>query len=366
MIALIEGPQSLAQTGPEALTLQQLMERFHVPGLSIAVIKDFKLHWSKAYGVADAETGRPVNADTRFQAASISKPVTAFAALQLVQARRLDLDANINTVLKSWQVPKSELTRQKPVTPRSLFSHSSGADDGFGFPGYEPGAPLPSVVQMLDGLPPSNVGKVSFARPPFEAYKYSGGGLLIMQQALTDLTGQPFAPFMRSSVLGPLNMSNSSFEQPPAASDAARLALAHSAQGQRMGPPWHVFPEQAASGLWTTPSDLAKFIIEIQTALRGPSGKLLQQQTAKELMTPVGVGRFAIGLAIDQRGDGWYFSHGGSNWGYRSWMIGHVRHGYGLAVMTNGDNGTALMNEIGDRVEAAYKWDSLKNPSPSR
>jgi CubicO group peptidase (beta-lactamase class C family) len=363
-IARIENPQSPSHTDLDSLGLQALMERLHVPGVSIAVVKDFKIHWAKAYGVADMETGRLLDTGTRFQSASISKPVTAMAAMRLVQEHRLNLDADVNTMLKSWHVPRSELTRNQPVTPRSLLSHTSGANDGFGFPGYDPKAALPTVLQILEGLPPSNVGKVTFARAPFEASKYSGGGVMIMQLALTELSGRPFAQFMQSTVLAPLQMSNSSFEQPLAVNDTSRAALAHDQQGHRMGPPWRIHPEQATSGLWTTPSDLAKFIIEIQTALRGPNGKVLDQRNAKEMISPVGVGRFAIGVAIDQRGDGWYFTHSGSNWGYRAWMSGHVRKGYGVVIMANSDNGMALMNQIADRIEKAYNWDSLRAPIP--
>lgn len=214
MIARIEAPQSPQSENFSSLSLQALMERLHVPGVSIAVVKDFKIHWAKAYGVADAETGRLLDTNSRFQAASISKPVTALAAMRLVQDRRLTLDADINTIIKSWRVPSSELTRSQPVTPRSLFSHTSGADDGFGFPGYDPKTPLPTVVQILKGHPLSNVGKVVFVRAPFEAFKYSGGGLNIMQLALTELSGRPFAQFMQSAVLAPLQMSNSTFEHP--------------------------------------------------------------------------------------------------------------------------------------------------------
>lgn len=363
-IARIENPQSPSHTDLDSLSLQALMERLHVPGVSIAVVKDFKIHWAKAYGVADTETGRLLDTGTRFQSASISKPVTALAAMRLVQEHRLNLDADVNTILKSWHVPRSELTRNQPVTPRSLLSHTSGANDGFGFPGYDPKAALPTVVQILEGLPPSNVGKVTFARAPFEASKYSGGGVMIMQLALTELSGRPFAQFMQSTVLAPLQMSNSSFEQPLAVNNTTRAALAHDEHGRRMGPPWRIHPEQATSGLWTTPSDLAKFIIEIQTALRGPNGQVLDQRSAREMISPVGVGRFAIGVAIDQRGDGWYFTHSGSNWGYRAWMSGHVRKGYGVVIMANSDNGMALMNQIADRIEKAYNWDSLREPIP--
>lgn len=363
LIARIEGPQLPNRQGFDALNLQELMQRLRVPGVSIAVVKDFQIHWSKAYGVADAETGRLLDRDSCFQAASISKPVTALAAMRLVQERRLALDADVNTILKSWRVPSSELTRDRPVTPRALFSHTSGSDDGFGFPGYDPAAPLPTLVQILDGQAPSNVGRVVFARPPFQGYKYSGGGLAIMQLALTELTGRPFAEFMQSTVLGPLQMASSSFEQPPRADVAAHATRAHNAQGRTMSAQWHVYPEQAAAGLWTTPSDLARFVIEIQTAVRGPAGKVLEQSSAREMVSPVGVGPFAVGLRTENRGEGWYFTHGGSNWGFRADIVGHLRKGYGVAIMTNGDNGGALINELEARIAAAYSWDSLDKPN---
>ncbi len=363
VIARIENPQSPSRKDLDKLSLPALLKLLNVPGVSVAVVKDFKIHWAKAYGVADAKTQRPLDTRTRFQSASISKPVTALAAMRMVQENRLNLDADINTVLKSWQVPKSDLTRDQAVTARSLLSHTSGADDGFGFPGYDVAASLPTLVQILEGQPPSNVGKVGFARAPYAASKYSGGALVIMQLAMADLCGRPFAVCMQSAVLAPLDMTNSSFEQPTAVGDNPNAALAHDKQGRRIGPPWHRYPEQAAAGLWSTPSDLAKFIIELQTALRDANGKVLDRQSAREMISPVGVGRYSVGLAIDQRGAGWYFSHSGDNWGYKAWISGHVRKGYGLVVMTNGDNGMAVMNEIADRVEKTYDWDSFEEPT---
>lgn len=353
MMARIEAAQPASANELDTLQLPALMEKLHIPGFSIAVVKDFKIHWAKAYGIADADTQRPVTTETRFQTASIAKPVTALAAMRLVQEGRLKLDADINSILTSWRAPA------QGITPRALFSHTSGADDGFGFPGYEPGAPLPSIVQILEGQSPSNVGKVTFARPPYAAYQYSGGGVLIMQQALTDISRKPFAQFMHATVLAPLQMTHSSYDHMPLNADAPSAALAHDKQGRRMGAPWHVHPEQATSNLWSTPSDIAQFVIEIQSALRGPKGKVLDQRTANEMVTPAGVGPYAIGVSISQRGKGWYFTHGGSNWGYRAWMIGHLRQGYGLVMMTNSENGMALLNQVGDRVERAYGWDSL-------
>lgn len=362
MIARIEAPQVPDRQGLDALTLDQVMRRFRVPGVSVAVIKDFKIDWAKGYGVADVTSGRPVRTDTPFQAASISKPVTALAAMRLVQDGRFGLDDDVNRRLKGWRVPDGPFTRSQPVTPRTLMSHTSGADDGFGFPGYEPAAPRPSVVQILDGAPPSNVGKVTFARAPYAAYKYSGGAVTLMQLLMSDVTSEDFAALMQSRVLGPLGMADSSFEQPPPESRAARLAHAHNGQGAHGAVPWHVYPEQAAAGLWTTPSDLARLVIEVQEATRGPKGRVLSQASAREMTAPVGTGPYAVGFAVEQRGQGWYFAHGGSNWGFRCSLVAHVRKGYGLVVMTNGDAGGGVIAEIEARVASAYGWDSLDKP----
>jgi CubicO group peptidase (beta-lactamase class C family) len=362
MIARVESPQTPNRQGLDGLTLEEVMRRFRVPGVSVAVIKDFQIHWAKAYGVADVSTGRPVQTDTPFQAASISKPVTAMAALRLVQDGTIGLDDDVNRILKSWRVPASEDTAAQPVTPRSLMSHTSGADDGFGFPGYDPTASRPTVVQILDGAAPSNVGKVTFARPPYAAAKYSGGAVTLMQLLLTDVTGEAFASLLRSRVLDPLGMINSTFEQPPPDAWAARLAHAHNGQGVHGTVPWHVYPEQAAAGLWTTPSDLARLAIEVQKAVRGPKGTVLSQSSAREMTSPVGTGPFAVGFAVEKRSEGWYFSHGGSNWGFRCSLVGHIRKGYGVVVMTNGDAGGGVVAEIEARVAAAYGWDSLDKP----
>lgn len=359
----VEGAQAGGSGDFAALTLTAAMQKANVPGVSIAVIRDYTVHWAKGYGVADVESKQPVSVETLFQAASISKPITAMAAMRLVQEGRLALDEDVNTILTSWKVP-TPTAWQAPVTPRGLMSHTSGADDGFGFPGYDPETPRPTLVQILNGEPPSNVGKVLFARPPYQAYKYSGGAVTLMQLALGDLTRQPFTAFMRASVLGPLAMNDSTYEQPIPEPMASRTARAHSREGQARSVKWHVYPEQAAAGLWTTPSDLAKAAIEVQKALRGPKGAVLTQASAREMTTPVGVGPFAVGFMIEKRGEGWYFSHGGSNFGFQCLLLAHVRKGYGVAIMTNADSGGRLLGEVVARVAAAYKWDSLDQPLP--
>ena len=364
MMARIEGPQSPNRQGLDPLTLKQVMEKYRVPGVSIAVIKDFAIHWTKGYGVADVTSGAPVTPETMFQAASISKPVSAMGVLRAVQDGKLSLDQDINTILKSWKLPTGDFTRDHPVTLRTLLSHTSGLGDGFGFPGYHPKDPLPTVVQILNGEKPSNTGKVFMERPPFTAIKYSGGGTVVVQLALTDVIGKPFPQILREWVLDPVGMTNSAYEQPLSPERDKQAARAHSGRGQAMDAKWHVYPELEAAGLWTTPTDLAKLAIEVQKSLWGKSNRVLSPATVKEMVTPVGVGDFAVGFSVTKQGQGWYFGHGGSNWGFQCDVLAHRLKGYGVAIMSNADSGGAVIAELRARVAAAYNWDSLDKAVP--
>ena len=347
--------------------VRELLKQFKVPGVSIAVIKDFKIEATYAYGVADVETGVPVTAETMFQAASISKPVAAMASLKAVQDGRFSLDQDINTILKSWKLPGGPFTKERPVTPRTLMSHTSGTGDGFGFPGYAPQDALPSIPQILDGVqPPSNLRAVRLERPPLTGYKYSGGGVEIEQLALMDAIGKPFAEIAREWVLDPIGMTHSTFEQPLPSNRQKSAARAHDRDGGRMGDPWHVYPEQAAAGLWTTPTDLARFAIEVQLSLLGKSNRVLSQTTVREMVTPVGVGPFAVGFEMSKEGEGWYFKHGGSNWGFQCNLIAHRVNGYGAAIMTNSDSGGALIQQLLKLIQREYSWDALDSPIPRR
>ncbi len=361
-IKLIEDRQTPNHQGLDPFTMAELMDRLHVPAVSVAVIKDYKIHWAKAWGIADLTTAAPATTETMFQAASISKPIAAMASLKAIQDGKFTLDQDANTILKSWKIPPSDFLRDHPVTPRELMSHTSGTDDGFGFPGYPPAAPMPTIPQMLNGQSPSNVPKTTWARPPMTGSKYSGAAVMIEQLVLTDAVNKPFVEIMRDWVLGPIGMTNSTYEQPLPPSREKQAARAHSAAGKPMGAQWHVYPELAAAGLWTTPTDLAKFAIELQLELAGKSQRVLNQKTAQEMVTPVGVGPFAVGFIIEKDGEGWYFTHSGGNWGFQCDLYAHRSKGYGVAVMTNSDVGGRLCREIRDRVARAYEWDSLDKP----
>lgn len=364
-IATLEGPRTFQREGtPSGETLAQAMQRLKVPGMSVAVIHNFEIHWAKSWGVADVETGAPATNETMYQAASISKPVAAMASLKAVQDGRFGLLQDINTILKSWKLAGSPFGGGGVVTPYTLLSHTSGTGDGFGFPGYEPGAPLPTLPQILNGEKPSNVGPVKLVRPAMQAFHYSGGGVTIQQLALSDTVRKPFPTIMNDWVLKPIGMTNSTYEQPLPKPRERQAARSHGRDGARMGPPWHVYPELAAAGLWTTPTDLARFAIEVQKTLAGGGGRVLKRATMKEMVSPVGVGDFAVGFTLQKRGQGVYFQHGGSNWGFQCFLIGHVSKGYGAVVMTNADSGGALLFEVVERLMRVYQWDILDKPVP--
>ena len=344
------------------LSIDELLERFNVPGVSIAVIRDFDIHWAKGYGIADVESGAAVNTETLFQAASISKPVNAMALLKAAEEGRFSIDEDVNKLLSSWQIPESEHTESAFVTPRMLASHTSGLGDGLGFPGYEPQVALPSLPQIFDGAEQSNVGVVRMARPPMTAYHYSGGGVTILQQLLLDTYDKPYAELLQDMVLEPIGMSSSTFQQPLPVDRDRNAARAHGISGAAMGPKWHVYPELAAAGLWTTSTDLAKFAIEVQLSYQNHSNKVLTQASTSEMLSPVGVGPFAVGFSLSKRGEGWYFDHGGSNWGFQAQLTAHKVNGYGYAIMTNGFMGGQLIAELSRRIEASYAFDSLAEP----
>ncbi|RZA35967.1 MAG: class A beta-lactamase-related serine hydrolase [Lysobacteraceae bacterium] len=326
------------------------MDRLKVPGVSVAVIRGGKIAWAKGYGVTHAG-GTPVTPRPLFQAASISKPVAAMAALKMVGAGQLDLDADINTVLASWKLPPGPARR--PVSLRQLLSHTAGTTVS-GFRGYAAAEQVPTLLQVLDGAAPANSGKVRIEGTPGDAWNYSGGGYPVVQQAMIDRSGRPFDALMEETVLKPLGMSDSSFAQPLPAPLLARAALPHTAQGTAVAGGPHTYPELAAAGMWTTPSDVARFALAVQRAAAGGSG-VLSPTSIRTMLRPV-MNDYALGLEIDGKAPQHAFSHGGSNEGYQNSMYAYVARGDGVVVMTNGDAGAELAHEVIRAIAAEYRW----------
>jgi len=344
-------------------SVEERLRVHHTPAVSVAVIHDHRVVWAKAWGVADVRTGRRADSRTLFQAASISKLVTALAALRAVDDGRLSLDENINRALTSWQLPENDLTRATPVTLRHLLAHTAGLNVRT-VVGHRPGAPLPTLRQILDGEPPANTAPVRVEDPPGRAFRYSGGGSLIVQQLIVDVARQPFAPAVRALVFAPLGLVDSSFEVPLAPADRARAAAAHDHDLSVM--PDVVYPESAPAGLWTTPGDVARLLVEVQRGLAGQS-TIVSRQVAQGMTTPVApVGPpdvwTGLGTFIEKRGETFYFGHDGLNDGFLAVARATTSDGNGAVVMANGAGAAPLIFELLRSIAVAYDWKGWLKP----
>ena len=347
-IARVESkiPPGLVIKGEEVAysSFTELMEKHQVPGLSLAVINDGEVEWAKGYGVLEEESNKEVNENTLFQAASISKPVAAMAGLALVETGTLDLDTNINDFLTSWKLPENEFTQEKKVTLRLLLSHTAGVTVN-GFPGYATGKEVALLVQVLDGKPPANTKPIRVDILPESKWRYSGGGFCIAQQAMVDVMGKDFPAVMRETVLSPLGMKNSTYNQPLSQEMLINATAAHNRTGKVISGKRHIYPEMAAAGLWTTAGDLARFAVEIQKSLKERSNKVLSREMTEKMLTEV-KGSYGLGLSLGGDLKNKTFSHGGSNAGFRCSLFAYVERGQGAVLMTNSDKGSSLFAPI--------------------
>ena len=323
--------------------VRPLMETHRVPGVGIAVIKGGAIAWTASFGVGDVRTAQPVNGQTLFQAASISKVVTGLTVLRLVDRARIGLDTPVNQLLRSWKLPFDPAARGSAVTARLLLSHRAGTNVP-GFPGYLPGAPLPSLHEILDGQRPANTSAVKVVWPPGEAFHYFGGGTMGLEQLVNDVTGTAFESLARELVIEPVGMSRSRFAQPLGAAET-NAASAHDPQGKALAGHGHVYPELAAAGLWTTPSDLTRLALAMAENWR--SGGLLGRPLAREAATPVGNGPTGLGIFVVPHAGGapWLY-HYGVNAGFRSVLVFAADGSYGLVLMTNGEGGRTLIPAV--------------------
>ena len=336
-------------------TIAERMAHYGVPGLVVAVIDDSEVVWERAFGITAAASDEPVTTATLFQAASISKPVTATAALLYVQNESIGLDDHANTRLESWQIPENDFTRAQPVTVTGLLSHTSGFSGNNGVLGYMPGEPFPSLVQALDGEPPAETGPVRVTHAA-GILDYSGSNFAVLQQLLVDVSGKPFAALMQETVLGPLKMNTSTFEQSPPMAD---IAKGHYAGGEPVTGGYRAHSGEAAAGLWSTAPDLARFAASIQQAVAGKPGTLLTQEMATQMLQPQlrdCVRCWGLGFEILGQGAESWFTHDGINTGFDSKLIAHSSSGDGAVVMTNGSLSFGLIYEILDSIAAEYDW----------
>ena len=334
-------------------TIEAAMAYHRVPGCAVAVIAGGEVAWARGYGTIGRGDATPVGTDSIFQACSISKPVAAVAALRLVREGRLDLDEDVNAYLRSWRVPANG-GWQPRVTLRQLLSHTAGLTSCW-YPGYPRDATLPTLVETLGGLPPANTPAVRATMIPGTQFRYSGSHYSVLQQVLADVTGRPLAALARDLVFAPLGMVHSGYETDFPERHVGATTIGHDAGGRRIAGDWYVLPESAGAGLWTTPSDLCRLAVEVCRAWSGDSDALLDWALARQMFTPQ-IGGWGLGWSLQTLGPTIQFAHGGSNTGYKCRLVAWPEYGLGAVVMTNADEGSALIGEIVAAIAREYAW----------
>jgi CubicO group peptidase (beta-lactamase class C family) len=340
--------------GEQPMLLTNRMAYYHVPGVSVAVIKNYKIVEAKGYGVADDSLQNPVTTQTLFQAGSVSKSLNSVGIMKLIQEKKLDLYADINNYLQRWKFPYDSISRGRIVSMAQLLSHTAGVNLP-GFPGYNRGGKLPNIIQMLNGSPPANTPRVKAEIEPGKKMVYSGGGVLISQLVIMDITQQAYETYMQESVLTPLGMTHSLFQL---TTDLDNVATGHYADGREIYGRYRVYPEQAAAGLWCTPTDIAKYIIEMQLAYIGGPAKVLTQEISRLMLKPYHNNRTGLGVFIDTLNGTPYFQHAGVTSGFRCQYYGSVEGGNGVVVMINGEN-DGIIKEIINSIALVYKLKGL-------
>lgn len=349
--------------GEPLWNMEKRMQEYNLAGLSIAVINNYQIEWAKGYGLTNIATENKVTTETVFQAASISKTINAVALLKLAELQKVSLDAEINTLLTSWKFPYNKNISTTPITLRQLLSHTAGLST-HGFNGYKNFNHLPSIIEILDGRKPANSDKVVPVIPPNQEFKYSGGGTMVTQLILSDNQSLPYEQFVKNHIFQPLQMNHSFYSNEPN-KYPNEIATGHVDSGKPLENDYNIYPESAAAGLWTTPTDLSKLLIDIQLSLTRNNSKILTGFFAEEMTSPTKDGMAALGLFIENQNGEKYIQHSGANRGFRGKFYAGLSNGKGVVIMVNGTN-TEIIEEIIRSVALVYDWpgfDKLESSS---
>ncbi|MEM9776070.1 MAG: serine hydrolase domain-containing protein [Chloroflexota bacterium] len=348
-------------------TILNRMRHYNVPGLSLALVQDNEVAWSQGFGVLDANTNDAVRSSSIFQAASISKPISAIGFLRLVQDKLIGLDEDVNPHL-NWDLPvcvNADPEWLREVTLRRLLKHNGGisgrglknlpCNNFGGFIGYPDGVKVPTLVEILEGSSPSNSPQIQLTYQPDTAPDggyYSGAGYVLMTRLLEELTESSFDQWMKEKVLSPLEMSHSTFQVEPSI-DQDQFAAGHDWNRNPIPGKRFRYPESAAAGLYSTPVDLCQFIILLNQ--KGMiNGKKILEKDLIDTMVNESTGIFTSG---DPQSTAFFYAHSGSNAGFSCTLRGYPNQNAGVVVMTNGMNGDALYNEIVTTISTFLNWD---------
>ena len=288
---------------------------------------------------------------------SISKSLTAYAILKLISEKKIKLYKSANDYLTSWKIPKNNFNRNNPVKIIDLLDMTSGMTVS-GFPGYKKGEKLPTNIQLLNGNNPSNTPDVKLFYTPGSKYFYSGGAFQVLQQIILDVTHQKFNDFMNKDVLNKLGMNESSFQYPLENKYLlSRAVIAYTGRNDKkvLGG-WRNYASFGAAGMWSTPTDIANFAINVSLSLKGKSNAYLPEDITQEMLTRQKNTDFGLGVVVAGKGKSLYFWKAGHNYGYHSLVIMFPNIGKGLVIMTNSETGNIIIDYLVAYIAHQYKW----------
>ncbi|AZA99468.1 class A beta-lactamase-related serine hydrolase [Chryseobacterium joostei] len=346
----------------DSLKVEEQLEKYKLPGFSLVVFENYKIIYSSQVGVKSMNSKEKLDVNTAFSTASITKPITALLCHILEEKGLINLDEPIDKYLKRWHLPKSKFTESNSPTWKQFFNHTSGTNQG-GFSDYYEGDVIPTIKQSLLGQIPRYDKEIEFLFTPGTNFEYSGGGYVIVQMALEDTLNKSIAELAQEHLFLPLGLTNTTMIQPNEKGFPTNVASVHDKDGKVIKTGLPITPQIGASGVWSTPTDLAKLSIEIQNALRNKNNKVISHQVAKKVTEVT-----ALKNAVGGWGYGWqksvaynnydWFTCNGSNTGVGGSIFATMEDGNGFVILANGEkpNRIPVMNEARIKLLTLMNW----------
>nr|WP_314837941.1 serine hydrolase domain-containing protein [uncultured Flavobacterium sp.] len=346
----------------DSLNIEQQLEKHKLAGFSLVVFENYEIVYSEQFGVKSVNSKEKIDENTAFSTASISKPITALLCFILEEKGLINLDEPIDNYLKRWHLPKSKFTQNNSPTWKQFFNHTAGTSQG-GFEDHYDGEAIPTLKQSLLGQIPRYDKEIEFLFTPGTSFEYSGGGYVIIQMALEDTLNKSIAALAEEHIFGPLGLKNTTMIQPNENNFLTNVALVHDEDGKVIRTGLPITPQVGASGMWSTPTDLAKISIEIQNALRNNNTKVISHNVAKKVTEVTALKNAVGGWSYGwQKSFGYnnydWFSCNGSNTGVGGNILATMTDGNGVVYLANGEkpNRFPIMNYTRNKILKVMDW----------
>ncbi|MGE7883653.1 serine hydrolase domain-containing protein [Bacillus sp. NPDC094077] len=328
--------------------IYEKMKQYSVAGLSLAIIRDGKLDEATAFGTLESGTTRDITTNSLLHSCSISKFTTAMLVLTLSDQEIVHLDEDVNDRLTSWNIPTNLFTSQKKITLRNLLSHQSGIiDPPNSFEHYTLAQGLPKMAEILAGNTLYCPVPIEVSYEPESEFHYSDANFCMIELLLEDITGKPFNLLLQEYIFQPLQLKNSTVFSPEDINKMDTFACGHNKDGTVTTEKYPFYPFTAASGIWTTPTDLSTLVIEIIHSLQGNSKLKLSQKTVLDMISPQGCSKWTgLGVFLDDSHEELQIYSLGWGVGFQCMMVCYPYRGNGAVIMTNTDLGVHQMEGV--------------------